>query len=122
MNVIVCEDNEGIQGLMKIILEDIGHDVYICSDDVSLNHILAKTKADLVIMDYWLGKTKSDGIISDLKERYKSLPIILISAIHNLKKVAKKLKTNDFIEKPFDIEVFKSKVNNLLHDTNNSTH
>ena len=65
------------------------------------------------------GKVTADDIVTKMKKN-SDLPIILMSAIHNLKEVATKLKVDDYIEKPFHIDVFKTKINNLIHDFHNN--
>ena len=119
MNIAVCEDDRGIQELVKIIIEDMSYNVFICSDSIGLDDLLKNHKINLIVIDYWLGKVTADDIVTKMKKN-SDLPIILMSAIHNLKEVATKLKVDDYIEKPFHIDVFKTKINNLIHDFHNN--
>ena len=54
MNVLVCEDDPGIQDLMEIMLQDMEFDVLKCDNQESVKELMSKEKIDLVIMDYWL--------------------------------------------------------------------
>lgn len=44
------------------------------------------------------------------------MPIILMSAIANLSEVKEQLKVSDYLRKPFDIDIFKSKVINYINN------
>lgn len=118
MNILICEDDISIQDLIEEILqEDMHYQLCKCSNIKDFFDILSKTKIDLVILDYWLNKTKADNIIIQLKKEYPDIPVILMSAIVNLKDVADKFGVDDYIKKPFDLDEFKFKVNNNLYGT-----
>lgn len=119
MNILICEDDKTIQELIGIIVEEMGHKLYKCAEGEILLQTLSIEKIDLVILDYWLNKMKADNIVKKLKEDYSNIPIILMSAISQLPEISDKLGVNDYLKKPFDIEVLKTKINTLLpYDSN----
>lgn len=120
MNILLCEDDIGIQDLVAMLVEDIGHNLIRCDEEDTALSLLDKETIDLVIMDYWLGDTKADGIIKKMKLKNRSVPIMLISAANNLEETYKDLEVEDYLKKPFDIIDFKSKITNLLNGSHNS--
>jgi len=44
-----------------------------------------------------------------------NIPIVLISAVHNLEKIAEECNANAFIEKPFDIERLVTVVKSFIY-------
>mgnify|MGYP000482798149 FL=1 len=121
MNVLVCEDDPGIQDLMEIMLEDMNFDVLKCDNQESVKELMSTEKVDIVIMDYWLSDGKADDVIIETKRKYPDVPILVVSADTNLDEVVKKLEVNDYLKKPFDIIEFQSKIKQLSDGTNNSS-
>lgn len=120
MNVLVCEDDPGIQDLMEIMLEDMDFEVMKCDNQESVKELMSTEKVDIVIMDYWLSDGKADDVIIETKKKYPEVPILVVSADTNLDEVVKKLEVNDYLKKPFDIIEFQSKIKELSDGTNNS--
>ncbi len=121
MNVLVCEDDPGIQDLMEIMLEDMDFEVMKCDNQESVKELMSTEKVDIVIMDYWLSDGKADDVIIETKKKYPKVPILVVSADTNLDEVVKKLEVNDYLKKPFDIIEFQSKIKELSDGTNNSS-
>lgn len=121
MNVLVCEDDPGIQDLMEIMLEDMNFEVMKCDNQESVKELMSTEKVDIVIMDYWLSDGKADDVIIETKKKYPEVPILVVSADTNLDEVVKKLEVNDYLKKPFDIIEFQSKIKELSDGTNNSS-
>ncbi len=120
MTVVVCEDDKNLLQLIQLIISDLDIQVLTCTDDVSLREIVAKNKVDLLVIDYWLKKVKADDVIKEIQSSHPDMPIILMSAIANLSEVKEQLKVSDYLRKPFDIDIFKSKVINYINnDTQN---
>ena len=121
MNILVCEDDPGIQDLMEIMLEDMNFDVIKCDNQESVKELMSTEKVDIVIMDYWLSDGKADDVIIETKKKYPEVPILVVSADTNLDEVVKKLEVKDYLKKPFDIIEFQSKIKELSDGTNNSS-
>jgi DNA-binding NtrC family response regulator len=120
MTVAVCEDDKNLLQLIQLIISDLDIQVLTCTDDISLREIMANNKVDLLVIDYWLKKVKADDVIKEIQSSHPNLPIILMSAIANLSEVKEQLKVSDYLRKPFDIDIFKSKVINYINnDTQN---
>lgn len=104
-SIWILDDDASICEALKIVLDDFGYNAE--SFDVS-NKLLDRLKSerpDLVIMDILLGNEDGTTIAKNLKtnKKYKSIPIILMSANSTDKKKLLASKANSFIKKPFDI-------------------
>lgn len=120
MTVVVCEDDKNLLQLIELILSELDVRIIKCSDDISLRNIVKNNNVDLLVIDYWLKKVKADDVIQEIQSTHPNLPIILMSAITNLSEVKEKLRVTDYLKKPFDIDIFKTKVTTYLYDTQNS--
>lgn len=113
--VLVIDDDKAIVDALSMLLEMEG----FCAQGFSGGDVLKQIKTvqpDLLLLDVWLSgqdgreicrKVKADALIG-------TLPIILISASRDLATTARQAGADDFIEKPFDMDVVVAKVRRLL--------
>jgi CheY-like chemotaxis protein len=102
-NILVTEDDPGLQDIYRIILEKAGYKVTILSNgmDILNNHY---EKPDLFLLDKQLSGVDGIELCRHLKSSHttQDIPVILISASVGIDKLAMAAGANDFIEKPFD--------------------
>lgn len=103
--IFVIEDDPGIIEVVTIILEDYGYRVVTAMNGEELEKALTKHIPDLILMDIWLGGERGEELTSKLKGngKTKHIPIIVISANNETKKIASLAGADDFLLKPFDI-------------------
>lgn len=116
MKIMICEDEQAIIDVVKIILEDSSHQIEVCTEGSNLVQRLLQNRPHLLIIDHWLKDTTADKVIPQIRQHseLKSLPIILMSAINNLEQVANNLGVNKFLKKPFNIAELEETVNNFV--------
>jgi len=104
--ILIAEDDKAIVEVIKIILETEGYKTFSTDDGVTVVDLIKNEKPDLVLLDIWLsgedgGKiariVKSDKEISDV-------PILLVSASQDTRRVAEEAGADGFLLKPFDID------------------
>jgi DNA-binding response OmpR family regulator len=113
--ILVLDDDKEILDVISYVLEDSGYIVRTLSSGETILDEIRKFHPDLVLMDIMLADMDGRIICQDLKgsSETKTLPIILISASHNVADTLKQIGApNDFIAKPFDIEHLISRIKN----------
>jgi DNA-binding response OmpR family regulator len=113
--IIYIDDDKDIFNIVAIILAEENIQVIESSQSAIINEI-SLIKPDLVLLDEWLGDKKGSSICQEIKsiEEHTSIPIILISAVNDLKTIAKECAADAYIEKPFDIEKLVSVIKSFL--------
>ncbi len=103
--IVVAEDDPGIIEVVKIILEDEGHAVFIAPTKPEVLALVDKQSPDIIFLDIMLAGATGKDIASTLKQNPKTshIPIVLLSANSDLKEIAKKAKVTDHLQKPFEI-------------------
>src|ERR1700754_5023233 len=109
--VIVIEDDTDILELLTDALNHIGIPVVRKMDVISISE-LASINPPLVLLDHWLGSGYGGDYCRQIKENpgTNHIPVILVSAVANLKEVAKAAHADGYISKPFDLDYFEQKV------------
>ena len=106
--ILVIEDDTDIRDTIVYILEEENYEV-ISSGDSKILKSINEHKPDLILMDNWLTEWKSDANGQQLSRQLKTnpdtrdIPIVIISAVNNIKEIAEAGLADDYLKKPFDI-------------------
>ncbi len=103
--ILVADDDLAILEVVKIILSEGGFNVISTSNGAEVEKIIKKSLPDLILLDIWMSGADGREITKKLKSRIetKDIPIIIVSALRETRKIATQIGANDFLEKPFDI-------------------
>lgn len=118
--ILVVDDEDDIRKLCKRILTEKGHAVIEADRGLAALRMVKEETPDLILLDAMLPEIHGFDIAKRIKgsEKYGSIPILMMSAVHRGWRIAEDLKTNygieDYIEKPFRIADLLSKVTRLL--------
>ena len=105
---MVIEDDTDIRETIVYALEDANYEV-VSSEDARILKLIHHHKPDLILLDNWLSDWKSDANGQQLSKELKSdpatshIPVIIISAVSNIKEIAEAALANDYLRKPFDL-------------------
>lgn len=107
MKIVVIEDSPDIMDVVDCILSSDGHQLFPCTDG-SIAGNLHNINPDLIFIDEFLPVKRGSEICKHIKAnpRLKHLPVILISTIPHLEKLAKDSGADGFLEKPFELTDF----------------
>jgi len=106
--ILVIEDDKHIRDTICYILEEESYEV-ISSGDSKILKSINTMKPDLILLDNWLTEWKSDATGQQLSKDLKSnpatkhIPIIIISAVSNIKEIAEAGLADSYMRKPFDM-------------------
>ncbi len=106
--ILVIEDDKDIRDTIVYILEEEQYEV-ISSEDSKILKSIDSIKPDLVLLDNWLTDWKSDANGQQLSKELKTnpetshIPVIIISAVSNIKEIAEAGLADGYLRKPFDL-------------------
>jgi len=106
--ILVIEDDKDIRDTIALILKEEDYEVVDSGDSKILKH-LHHHNPDLILMDNWLTEWKSDANGQQLSKQLKTdpatnhIPIIIISAVSNIKEIAEEGLADAWLMKPFDM-------------------
>jgi DNA-binding response OmpR family regulator len=109
--ILLVDDEEAVQKLLKFPLERDGHRVVVAGDGEEALERFSRERVDLVVLDIMLPKLDGLEVCRRLRAA-SSVPIIMLTArddeldkVHGLE-----LGADDYITKPFSIREFRSRV------------
>jgi len=106
--ILVIEDDKDIRETIVYILEEEDY-VVISSEDSKILKSIGVHNPDLILLDNWLTDWKSDANGQQLSKELKSdpltshIPVIIISAVSNIKEIAEAGLADGYLRKPFDL-------------------
>lgn len=114
--VLVIDDEEVVQDVMKMLLESIGLEVVPSYNLLDASDMIKDREFDLVLLDLRLPDGNGLDFIPVLKENLPQTPIIVLTAYGTVESAVKAIKDGafDFIEKPFSNKVFLDRVRRAL--------
>jgi len=116
MRITLVEDNISLAKGITYHLEDAGHAVDVLHDGTAAQMFLQDDRSDLVIMDINLPGTNGLALLSAMRKRGDTRPVILLTAraetddrVHGLDAGA-----DDYLIKPFEMAELEARVRALL--------
>ncbi|WP_183575469.1 response regulator [Mucilaginibacter sp. X5P1] len=104
--IIVQETDSDVLDILTYVLHNGGYTVYpMLSCDEDFLDIIEQTKPHVVMLDFKLKGQESMRVLREIKERYPHLPVIAASCNSNINEEYDKAGFDDYIPKPFDLEV-----------------
>lgn len=114
--ILVIDDDASTLEIIYLVLGSAGYQVET-ENNTNLMFLENGDFPDLIVLDNNLGPRTGSEICRDLKvnDQVKHIPVILISAMENLPDLAIEAHADDFLLKPFGIQVLLEKIDHLLH-------
>ena len=109
----LVEDDQTIATVVSSLLEEEGYQVVRMSMAEELFRFFRDRTADLILLDYRLPDMEGKDLLRKLRPQEKA-PVIVISADHSVKEVSLQAGAQDFIGKPFDIEILLSAIRKYI--------
>jgi len=103
--ILVADDDYSIRDIFQLVLEQAGYEVELKSDASEIFSGKYK-KPDLFLIDKLLLGTDGLNVCRFLKKnrKTKNIPVIMISAIPDIGRLASEAGADDYIEKPFKVK------------------
>ncbi len=116
--ILIADDDAAILDAMAMILEDVGYTIATTTDG---NEVVALQKAivsDLILLDIQMSGVNGLDICKQFKskEATKRIPIIMVSANKDGRRTSINAGADDFICKPFLLDIFLQKIKNQLNE------
>ena len=115
--ILIIDDDPDILDVLNIVFQDEGYNVVISNTCKILDDI-HEVAPDLILLDVHIPTSPKNGdvICTELKAgpETKNLPVILVSGEWNLDEICATCGANDYIRKPYDLNVLSDKVREML--------
>lgn len=114
--ILLAEDDLSLGRLVCATLRAEGYDVTSCADGDAAADEFGKDKYDLVITDIMMPKLDGFALAELIRSADEHVPILFMTARDDKpsKQLGFKLGIDDYIKKPFDMDIFVLKIKAVL--------
>lgn len=104
--ILVVDDDESILEVIQIVLESEGYQIQISQNSDCFQHF-TNCLPDLILLDVLLSGEDGREICKQLKRNQATahIPVVILSAHTDANMFADVSGADDFLEKPFDVDV-----------------
>lgn len=105
-NILIVEDDQGIQEYLKEFLLENGFSVQTATDGTASLQVLKKSQPDLVVLDLGLPNITGEAVCLEIRKKYPDLPVIILTAKDTTTDIVNGLSlgADDYMTKPFHAE------------------
>jgi len=116
MKILIVEDEQHIADGIRFNIEAEGHEAEIAGDGEAALAAANERKFDAVVLDVMLPGISGFQVAAALRARHDYTPILMLTARGRPEDVLKGFEagTDDYLPKPFDLEIFLARLNGLL--------
>ncbi|MBC7900087.1 MAG: response regulator transcription factor [Saprospiraceae bacterium] len=116
MKILIVEDEQHLADGLRFNLEAEGYEAEIAHDgETALDHV-QKSVFDAIVLDIMLPGIDGFEVAARLRAKQNFTPILMLTARGRPEDVLKGFEagTDDYLPKPFDLEIFMARLNGLL--------
>jgi DNA-binding response OmpR family regulator len=116
--VLVIEDEPSISQLLRIVLENDGHEVLVADDGSRGLATATRRSPEVIILDVMMPFMDGFAVLEALREdeRTVTIPVVMLSAIQKeaVEERCYRLGAQAFVRKPFDPDILLGTVQELV--------
>ena len=114
--VLVIDDEPGIRGALRSILEDERYRVHAAEDAIEGIGMLERLPIGLVFLDVWLPRMGGMDALERIRKAWPEVEVVIISGHANVDMAVRAVKLGafDFLEKPLSLEKVLTVTRNAL--------
>ena len=113
--ILICDDEPALRELIRACLDD-GYLFAEASDGMTALELAREVEPDLVILDLMLPRLGGLEVLARLRadEQLRQVPVLVITAWNESREDVLAAGAAEFASKPFDPDVLKASIENLL--------
>ncbi|APG59536.1 response regulator [Christiangramia salexigens] len=118
--ILIVDDDQTIGFMLRDILEFNDHKVIVSQEPKKTKENILKNEIDLVLLDKLISGVDGTDVCAGLKQdkEVSEVPVIMMSALHNVGDSCKAAGAIEFISKPFDMETLLKTTEQVLKKEN----
>lgn len=116
MKILIVEDEQHLADGLRFNLEAEGYEALVANDGESALTAIRSDDFDAVVLDVMLPGISGFDVASSLREQHDYTPVLMLTARDRPEDVLQGFEAgaDDYLPKPFDLEIFLARLNGLL--------
>lgn len=121
-NILIVEDDSGLQKYLKEFLIDNGFTANIAGDGVTALRMIKKSPPDIVVLDLGLPDMTGESVCLEIRKNYPDLPVVILTAKDTVADIVAGLNlgADDYVTKPFVADELLARISARLRNQNSA--
>jgi len=109
--VLIIENDQDIRQIVEFVLQEHGFDTLSIPEPDNVSELL-NFHADVILLDEFINSRPGHRLCLKIKQvpSLAATPVIILSTANDIELIASECRANDYMGKPFDIEILVEKV------------
>jgi DNA-binding response OmpR family regulator len=119
LRILLAEDDKNLGDILKTYLEAKGYPTVLCVNGQDAFELFTKENFDFIILDIMMPLKDGFTVAREIRKSNKKIPILFLTAKSMQDDILKgfQLGADDYITKPFSMEVLLMRMNAILRRT-----
>lgn len=115
MKILIVDDEKSIRFAIRKLFEKKGDILFEASSGEEALDFLKENQVDAAIVDYQMDKMTGLELLKEIKEHYRSVQVLIITAVGNERVATQAIKAGayDYIKKPFDNQTLLNRMDHI---------
>ncbi len=107
--ILIIDDDDLVSASLKKVLIKLNYNVTACLQAGMAEQIILEFQPDIILLDIYLTTHNGIDVLRNIKKRFSSIPVIMITGYADVKLAVTAIKAGafDFLLKPIDLEQLK---------------
>lgn len=107
--ILIIDDDDLVSASLKKVLTKLNYNVETCLQAAEAERIVTDFQPDIILLDIYLTTHNGIDVLKNLKKKFASIPVIMITGYADVKIAVTAIKSGafDFLLKPIDLEQLK---------------
>ena len=114
--ILIIENDHDIRQIVEFILQDQGFETLSIPEPADLSELM-DFRADAILLDEFINSQPGHRLCRKIKQvpALAAIPVIILSTAHDIELIAQECEANDYLSKPFNVEVMVDKVVRIVN-------
>ena len=121
MRILMVEDDKELSNAIVFQLKEDGYEIDVCDNGDDAMYYIDSRSHDVILLDRMLPGTDGLTLLNVIREKGMVVPVIMVTAMNGLGDKIDGLDAgaDDYISKPFEIDVLRARIRALLRRPRN---
>ncbi len=118
LKILAVDDEEALRTIVQHELTAVGYEVDVAEDGQVAMQMLGSKKYDMAILDIYMPNMDGMEVLRQIREKNLARKVIMLTGVDEMKLARESLAlgANDFITKPYDINMLMACINRVMNE------
>lgn len=116
-SLMFVDDEPGVLASLKRAFRKAPYDIHTANNGLTAMELLQHTPIDAAVVDLKMPEMDGMELLEKMKDKWPSIHVVMLTGFGGVKEAVEAIKLGacDFLQKPFEMESFETRINQIYH-------